>query len=47
MKNLILLTSLPQTGAVANWIWGIIGFILAALAIMVLVACTTVKTNKK
>lgn len=42
----LILTTLPQTGAVANWIWGIIGFILAAVAIMVIIACTTVKDKK-
>ena len=42
----MFLTTLPQTGAVANWIWGIIGFILAAIAIMVVIACTTEKDKK-
>lgn len=46
MKMNLILTTLPQTGAVANWIWGIIGFILAAVAIMVIIACTTVKDKK-
>lgn len=45
MKN-ILLATLPQTGAVANWIWGIIGFIIAAIAIMIIIAITTVKETK-
>lgn len=43
----LLLSTLPQTGAAANWIWGIIGFIIAAVAVMIIIACTTVKTKQK
>ncbi|CCI82279.1 LPXTG cell wall anchor domain-containing protein [Lactobacillus hominis] len=41
-----ILTTLPHTGAVANWIWGIIGFILAALAVMLIIACTTQRDKR-
>lgn len=38
-----LVTMLPHLGAVANWIWGIIGFIIAAVAVAVIIALATVK----
>ena len=46
MKNLILAT-LPQTGALASWIWGIIGFIIGGIAIAIIIGLFTKSDSKK
>lgn len=46
MNNLLLLT-LPKTGALASWIWGIIGFIIGVIALIILVGLFTPSNNKK
>ncbi|QNQ80368.1 LPXTG cell wall anchor domain-containing protein [Lactobacillus sp. PV034] len=46
MNNLLLAT-LPKTGALASWIWGIIGFIIGAIALVILVGIFTQSDNKK
>lgn len=45
--NNLLLSTLPQTGALASWIWGIIGFIIGVIAIIILIGLFTPSDKKR